>query len=91
MNPEALRHPSILRVERVAKALGDMVAEVVFIGGIKGFDKVRRTPSIFIVGAPEMMTRSTWSQLASIQVEAARHGTDWRSKPASRPLWRAAL
>ena len=33
MNPEALRHPSILRIERVAKALGDMVGEVVFIGG----------------------------------------------------------
>ena len=59
MNPEALRHPSILRIERVAKALGDMVAEVVFIGG--SIAPLLQSEPPFVASRPTVDVDGVWA------------------------------
>ena len=94
MSPEALRHPSILRVARVAKAMGDMVAEVVFIGG--SIAPLLQSDPPFAASRPTMDVDGVWASTSYADVgllyqrlrdqglrqgsEDAKHIHRWRTR-----------
>lgn len=90
--PEALAHPSVLRLKRVAMALGELAAEVVFIGGAVSpllqedppFDQARVTKDV-----DGIIATSRYTDIAKIGKKleqkgfqhstAARHIHKWTS------------